>query len=63
MDNMGGNEFPNSQLQSTYWQLNVEVEFTTRDTPQQIHLAGLGFVSLANRGWKIINDENLPVTI
>jgi hypothetical protein len=35
--------------QSADWKLNLEFEFTAIDTPQQDHLAELGFAVLSNK--------------
>jgi hypothetical protein len=43
--------------------LDIEFEFTGRDTPQRNHLAELGFATLANRGRAILGRANIPFAI
>ena len=43
------------------WQLGIKFEFMARDTPQQIHLAELGFAVLANRGRGLMTRVNVPM--
>jgi hypothetical protein len=49
--------------QSADWKLNVTFEFTARDTPQQNHLAELGFAHLAKYGRALMARANVPLTI
>jgi hypothetical protein len=41
--------------------LPIEFEFTARDTPQQNHLAEVGFATLANKGRAIMYHANVPL--
>ena len=38
-----------ARSQSADWKLNITYEYTARDTPQQNHLAEVGFALLANK--------------
>jgi hypothetical protein len=49
--------------QSADWKLNVNFEFTARDTPQQNHLAALRFAHLANYGRALMARANVPLNI
>jgi hypothetical protein len=49
--------------QSADWKLNIKFEFTARDTPQQNHLAELGFAHLANYGRALMARANVPMNI
>jgi hypothetical protein len=49
--------------QSADWKLDINFEFTARDTPQQNHLAELGFAHLANYGRALMARANVPVNI
>jgi hypothetical protein len=49
--------------QSADWKLNIKFEFTARDTPQQNHLAELGFAHLANDGRALMARANVPMNI
>jgi hypothetical protein len=50
LENAGENKLLQQRLQSADWKLDAKSEFTARDTPQQNHLAELGFAHLANYG-------------
>jgi hypothetical protein len=41
------------------WKLNVELEFTGRDTPQRNYLAEVGFHVLSNQGRAIMHDAKV----
>jgi hypothetical protein len=43
--------------------LNITYEFTARDTPQQNHLAELGFAHLANYSRALMARANVPLNI
>jgi hypothetical protein len=43
--------------------LNITYDFTARDTPQQNHLAELGFTLLANYGRALMARANVPLNI
>jgi hypothetical protein len=43
--------------------LNIKFEFRARDTPQQNHLAELGFAHLANYGRPLMARANVPMNI
>jgi hypothetical protein len=63
LDNAGENKFLQQRSQSADWKLNVNFEFTARDTPQQNHLAELGFAHLANYGRALMARANVPLNI
>jgi len=50
LDNAGENVKLQKVSDSKDYKLNLQFEFTARDTPQQNHLSELGFTVLANRG-------------
>jgi hypothetical protein len=41
--------------------LDIQYEFMARDTPQQNHLAELGFAVLANRGRALMHRATVPM--
>jgi hypothetical protein len=63
LDNGGDNKLLQAQTQSKDWKLNLTFEFTARDTPQQNHLAELGFVSLANKGRALMAKANVLLMV
>jgi hypothetical protein len=63
LDNAGENKLLQQRLQSADWKLNINFEFTARDTPQQNHLAELGFTHLANYGRALMARGNVPMNI
>jgi hypothetical protein len=44
------------------WKLNLEFEFTARDTPQQNHLVKLGFAVLPNKARTLMKAAHVPFT-
>jgi hypothetical protein len=50
LDNAGENKMLQQRCEGVDWKLDINFKFTARDTPQQNHLAELGFAVLANRG-------------
>jgi hypothetical protein len=63
LDNAGENKKLKERSYSADWKLNIDYEFTARDTPQQNHRAELGFAVLANRGRALMYHANLPMEI
>ena len=63
LDNAGENKMLQKRSDSADWKLNITFEFTARDTPQQNHLAELGFAVLANRGRALMYRANVPLVI
>ena len=61
LDNAGENKLLQKRCNSAEWQLVVEFEFMARDTPQQNHLAELGFTVLANKGRGLMTRANVPM--
>ena len=49
-DNGGENIKPEKRLNSVDWKLNVDFEWTVRDTPQQNSMVEVGFTTIGNRG-------------
>jgi hypothetical protein len=60
LDNAGENKKLQERSDSSDWKLNIEFEYTARDTPQQNHLAELGFAIIANRGRALMHKANIP---
>jgi hypothetical protein len=50
LNNAGENKLLQQRSQSEDWKLNIDYEFTARDTSHQSHLAELGFTHLTNYG-------------
>jgi hypothetical protein len=63
LDNAGENKLLKARCQSADWKLNIEFEFTARDTPQQNHHAELGFTVLANKGRAVMHRANIPLVL
>jgi hypothetical protein len=63
LDNAGDNILLQQRSQSADWKLNVNFEFTARNTPQQNRLAELGFAHLANYGRALMARANAPLNI
>jgi hypothetical protein len=61
LDNTGENLKLQEVSDSKDWKLGIEFEYTARDTPQQNHLAELGFTILANRGQALMVRANVPM--
>jgi hypothetical protein len=63
LDDAGENKKLKTRSDSAVWKLNITFEFTARDTPQQNHLAELGFEVLANRGRAVMHAANVPLLV
>jgi hypothetical protein len=63
LDNAGENQLLQKRSDSKDWKLNIKFEFTARDTPQQNHLAELGFAHLASKGRAMMISANIPLTL
>jgi hypothetical protein len=63
LDNAGENKLLQQRSQSADWKLNITYEFTARESPQQNHLAELGFTHLANYGRALMARANVPLSI
>jgi hypothetical protein len=61
LDNAGENKKLKARSNSADWKLNIDFEFTARDTLQQNHLAELAFAVLANRGRATMHAANAPL--
>ena len=62
-DNAGENNLLQKTAKGPNWKLKVDFEYTARDTPQQNHLAELGFATLASKGRAMMYAANLPLEI
>ena len=58
-DNAGENKTLQKRCDSSDWKLGIDFEYMARDTPQQNHLAELGFTVIANRGHAMMNQANV----
>jgi hypothetical protein len=54
-DNAGENTTLEARSQSKDWKLNLEFEYTARDTPQQNSLAETSKANMANHGRALMN--------
>jgi hypothetical protein len=63
LDNAGENTKLQKRTESAAWKLGVQFEYTATDTPQQNHLAELGFTILGNKGRACMVAANVPMTI
>jgi hypothetical protein len=63
LDNAGENTKLQERAESAAWKLAAQFEYTARDTPQQNHLAELGFAILGNKGRACMVAANVPMTI
>ena len=61
MDNAGENKWLEQRCYSAQWKLDIEFEFTAKDTLQQNHLAELGFAVLVNQGRALMVRANVPI--
>ena len=59
-DNAGENEKLQERAGSADWKLDIEFEYTVQDTPQQNHLAELGFATLYNKGRAMLIAAKVP---
>jgi hypothetical protein len=63
LDNAGENTKLQERAESAAWKLGVKFEYTARDTPQQNHLAELGFAILGNKGRACMVVAHVPMEI
>jgi hypothetical protein len=63
LDNAGENVKLQKVSDSKDYKMNLQFEFTARNTPQQNHLAELGFTVLINRGRAMMHRANIPKDI
>jgi hypothetical protein len=59
-DNPGENNTLEARSQIKYWRLNLEFDYTTRDTHQQNSLAETIIVNMKNLGRALMNSSNVP---
>ena len=62
-DNAGENTKLSKRCNSHEWKLNIQFEFTGRDTPQQNSLVEVGFATLASRGRAMMINANVPLLV
>ena len=62
-DNAGENRTLEKRANGVDWKLNIQFEYTPRDTPQHNHLAELAFASLANKGRALLSAANIPMSV
>ena len=60
MDNAGENTKLAKRAHSSDWKMKIKFELTARNTPQQNHLAELGFVTIMNRAKAMMIAANIP---
>jgi hypothetical protein len=63
MDNAGKNVSLQKRCENADWKFNIKFEYTAAMTPQQNHLAELGFVLIANRGRALMVRANIPMKV
>jgi hypothetical protein len=63
MDNAGENHLLQQRCESKDWKFQITCEYTAAMTPQQNHLAELGFAILANRGRALMARAYVPMKI
>lgn len=63
LDNAGENKKMKARSESADWKMNINWEFTARNTPQQNHLAELGFTTLAKGARAMMHAANVPPDI
>jgi hypothetical protein len=63
MDNAGKNQKLQQRCESADWKFKIKFEYTAAMTPQQNHLAELGFAILANCGRALMAKANLPMKV
>jgi hypothetical protein len=59
-DDGGKNRGLINQLQGADWKIPVRFEFTGRHTPQQNHLAEVGFATIAGHGRAMMSATKVP---
>jgi len=62
-DNAGENQLLEKRCKSKDWKLNINFEYTARNTPQQNHLAELGLAIIAKRGRALLHYANVPTNM
>ena len=60
MDNAGENQKLANEVNNNKWKLDVLIEYTARDTPQQNSLVEVGFNTLACRAKALMYEANVP---
>ena len=63
LDNAGENKKLEERADSAEWKLNINFEYTARDTPQQNSLAELGFTILAAQARAMMSAAHVPEDI
>ena len=60
-NNAGENKLLQKTCNGKDWKLDIEFEYTTRNTPQQNHLVELGFAVIVNLGCALMHRANIPM--
>ena len=60
-DNAGENIALEKRSSSAIWQLNIDFEYTARDTPQENSYVEVGFATILKRGNAMMIAANLPL--
>lgn len=63
MDNDGENVKLKERCDGAQWKLNINFEFTARDTPQQNRYVEVGLLTIANRGRSMMIAANIPYAL
>jgi hypothetical protein len=63
LDNAGENKLLQQRAESKDWKLNIQFEYTARDTPQQNHLAELALATMSNKDRACMTAANVPETL
>ena len=63
MDNAGEKKVLQSCCESADWKFRIQPEYTANCTPQQNHLAELGFAILSNQGGAMMARANVPLNV
>ena len=61
LDNAGENVKMKKRSESADWKMNINWEFTARNTPQQNHLLELGFTTIAAGARAMMHAANVPL--
>ena len=59
-DNAGENKALQARANSAAWKLGIDFEYTSRDTPQQNHLAEIAITNINNTGCAIMHRAHVP---
>ena len=62
-DNVEENMKLAKRMGSADWQMRTRTKYTARDTPQQNHMAELGFTAIAAQTRAAMNRANFPLKV